>query len=139
MTLETFIRAQLAAFAYQQAGATGSIASMKAICYAMANRVKAGWGGWADVIEAAPESAAHDDGPPAPISLRNPALQGLLREIEEIYAGSAEDDTRQVVGECLFWQVLTRPDVRPWFRDNIVRDPENHPRRAHVGTIILYE
>lgn len=140
MTLEQFQRGQLAAYAFRQAGGTGSINCLKAICYVMANRVKAGWhgGGWLDAIRDAKDSEAHED-QPCELSLRSPALQGLLRDIEEIYGGTGDDETKRAVGKCLYWSVLTRRDYRPWFVEKIIRDPENHPRRSQVGTIILYE
>lgn len=140
VNMEQFQRAQLVAFAYQQAGSTGSINAMRAVCYVMANRVKAGWddGGWIDVIQNAEAFSAHDMSS-NPISLRSPALQGLLREIDDIWYGSNPDDeTRKVVGKCLFWSILGWP-VREWFAGNIVQCPDEHPRRGQVGTIILYE
>lgn len=140
MNIEQFQRAQLVAFAYQQAGSTGSINCMRAICFVMANRVKAGWddGGWMDVIQNAEAFSAHEMSL-NPVSLRSPAFQGLLREIDSIWYGDrVDDETSKVVGKCLFWSVLGWP-VRDWFRDNIIRCPEGHPRKGQVGTIMLYE
>jgi hypothetical protein len=140
MNLETFQRAQLVAFAIQEAGSSGSVNSMKAVCYCMANRVRAGWhgGGWLDAIEAAPETAAHEPLVPS-LSYRITALLGLLREVDDVFYASSEDETRKVVGKCLYWQNILRKDIRPWFVENIVRNPEDHPRRAQVGMIVLYE
>lgn len=140
MTIDSFQRAQLVAFAFREAGATGSVASMKAVCYCMANRVKASWneGSWLGEIERAHDTSAHIH-QPEPLSFLNPALHGLLRDIDDVFYSTSEDETRQVVGKCLFWQNLLRRDINPWFVENIVRNPTEHPRRAQVGMIVLYE
>lgn len=138
MTLDDFQRAQLAAFAFRQAGGTGSVASMKAVCYVMANRVVPWHGGdWLAAIAEADRTSAHSwHG--AELSVRNALLLGLLRDIDDVFFGSSEEDTRKTVGKCLYWSILGY-EVRPWFRDNIVRMPDDHPRRAQVGTVMLYE
>jgi hypothetical protein len=140
VTLDQYHRAQLAAFASHEAGETGSIDCMKAVCYVMANRVKRGWhdGNWLEVMAMAFEHDAHAERlGSAPVHPQ--ALYGLLREIEDIYYGHGEDPTREVVGKCLYYQLLMRKDLRPWFVENIVRKPDDHPRRAQVGMIVLYE
>lgn len=144
MTLEQFLRAQLAAFALQEAGSTGSINCMKAVCYVMANRVRAGWGDWIDVLEQARASGAHHFEMDDAISIRNPALNGLLISIDDMFYGQGEDETRNIVSPagarpCLFWQNVLNRNVQPWFIENVIRRPDDHPRRAQVGTIILYE
>ena len=106
----------------------------------MLNRQKAGWSNdLLELIEQAPESAAHpiDFDRPA-LKAGNSALQGLLRDIDDIFYATAEDDTRKTVGKCLYWQNLLNKNTRPWFIENIVRSAE-HPRKAQVGMIVLYE
>lgn len=143
MTLETFIRAQLVAFAYQQVGETGSVNSLKAVCYVMTNRLKAGWSN--DLLELIDQANEHSAHPPHLIMSEPPALkagsaslQGLLRDIDDVFYASTEDETRKTVGKCLYWQNLLNKNTRPWFIENIVRSPE-HPRKAQVGMIVLYE
>lgn len=148
MTLETFVRAQLVAFAYQQVGQTASVNCLKAICYATVNRQKAGWSNdLLELIEQAPETAAHliPEATPAP-KAGSSALQGLLRDIDDIFYPTGEDETRKIIcppdpkrKPLLYWQNLLNKEVRPWFIENIVRQPADHPRRAQVGMIVFYE
>jgi hypothetical protein len=149
MTLETFIRAQLVAFAYQQVGETGSVNSLKAVCYVMTNRLKAGWSNdLLELIDQAPEHSAHPTsafcGPP-PLKAGSAQLQGLLRDIDDVFYATADDETRKIVcpidpkrKPLLYWQNLLNGEVRPWFQENIARS-HDHPRKAQVGMIVLYE
>lgn len=140
MTLETFIRAQLVAFADHQVGDTKSVNCLKAICFAMLNRQRAGWSNdMLQLIDQAPESAAHDPNPDPGGIIITPAIIGLLRDIDDIFFGQNEDETRKAVGKCLYWQNLLNKDLRPWFVENIVRQPAEHPRKAQVGMLVLYE
>ena len=115
MTLETFIRAQLVAFAYQQVGETGSVNSLKAVCFCMTNRLKAGWSNdLLELIEQAHESSAHpmlEGWQPPTLKASSPQLQGLLRDIDDIFYPTGEDETRKVVcpvdpkrKPLLYWQ-----------------------------------
>jgi hypothetical protein len=145
LTLETFQRAQLAAFAYQQVGSTSSVNCLKAVCYVMLNRLRAGWSNdLLELIDQAGESAAHPYMEPAlPLKASSPVLQGLLRDIDDVFYATGEDETRKIVcppknKPLLYWQNLLIKETRPWFVENIVRSPD-HPRKAQVGMIILYE
>jgi hypothetical protein len=110
----------------------------------MANRVRAGWGDWSDVMEQAPEFAAHPD-EHVFVNLRSPALQGLLRDIDDIFYGMTEDETRKIVSPAgprkplLYWCNLLNKTVRPWFVETVIKNPTEHPMRAQVGMIMLYE
>lgn len=140
MTLETFIRAQLVAFACQQVEGTGSVNSLKAVCMCMLNRQKAGWSNdLLELIDLAHESSAHPAGEGETSVIITPQLQGLLRDIDDIFYATSEDETRKTVGKCLYWQNLLQKNVRPWFVQEIIRRPAEHPRKAQVGMIVLYE
>jgi hypothetical protein len=153
VNLQQFERARLAMFAHDEAAHTGSLDAMKAVCYIMRNRAKAGWhdGTLLSVIEAAAESAGNDQGTDRKVmSASDRNFQLLLQSIDDIYYGQAEDAVKNVVSEtqepggakrrpaCLYYQFANRPP-RPWFVENIVRDPKNHPRRASFGLMFLFE
>lgn len=154
MNLQQFERARLAMFAHDEAAHTGSLDAMKAVCYIMRNRAKAGWhdGTLLSVIEAAHESSGNEPrSDRKPISASDRNFQLLLQSIDDIYYGQAEDTVRNVVCEtqepgstgkrrpgCLYYQFANRPP-RQWFVENIVRDNTNHPRRASFGLMFLFE
>jgi hypothetical protein len=152
MTMSDFQRAQLVAFAVKEAGPKASLEQMKAICFCMRNRVRAGWhdGNWLRAIEEASESAAHD---PDPVVVLNPdsrELQRLLREIDDIYFSnsdwgqssdegiSMEASLTEEKHEKKYWCFLQRP-MRPWFKENILDDRENHKSRTQMGLMIFIE
>lgn len=142
MNVSTFERAHLAAFAYQLAAKTGSLPCVKGICYAMRNRVKAGWGdgSWMTVI------AMHDQvsgnlptvGALAQLDISERLLQLIIRDVDDIYLGGDQGDTEKVVQDALYFQFIDQP-ARQWFTENIVRDAANHPRVAQIGTIAFFK
>jgi hypothetical protein len=142
MTAETFIRAVWARHAWLEAGDTGSLACIMAVLYVHRNRVRAGWhgGDWMETVNRSHEAAAHPAADTLERALRldDRNLQMALREVDNVFWGAEGDDTATVTGKCLYYQILPRP-LRPWFEENIVRRPGDHPRRAHVGQMVLYE
>ncbi len=147
MNLSTFERAQLAGFAYKAARQTGSLDCMKAICYVLRNRLKAGWGerSWLYLIEHAESVDGNQffeftqklDGKENLFDPQARLLQLLVRDVDDIYMGTSEDDTKAVVQDALYYQFIDQPP-NPWFVEHIVRDAENHPRVAQVGPIALF-
>jgi hypothetical protein len=138
-------KAALVLYAAREVGPKGSLEEMKAICYCLRNRARAGWneGDLFSVIESAGEHAAHDpEG--SPIDPASRAFQRLTREIDDIYYGDpiksehSNGTLEAGIGEQKFWQFLNRP-VRVWFVDNIQNDRENHPSHAQMGLMMFYE
>lgn len=139
MTLNDLQRAALVMFAVRAGGPTASLDELKAICYVMRNRVTHGWAeSWLEVMEAAAESAGNLDYESSPLSLSDRRLQMLARDVDEIFYGEAAAPLLEVVGEQLFYCFINRP-ISPWFTENIIRDSENHPCRAQIGLMMLYE
>jgi hypothetical protein len=138
MTTDTFVKAQLAMFAYTEANHTGSLDSMLAVCFIIRNRVRAGWvgGDWNRVINFAHHHAAFEgtrgDGP----SLESEIFRRLLLQVDEIYQGTMEDNlTEKGLYYC---DVTDRRPMRDWFASRIVRDQSNHPRIAQVGMLHIF-
>lgn len=136
MTTDTFVKAQLAGFAYTEANHTGSLDAMRAVCFIVRNRVRAGWAGgdWNRVINHAPVHAAHEAQSEGP-SLESEIFRRLLLQIDEIYQGTAEDNLTE---KGMYYCDVTGRAVRDWFAQNIVRDPGHHPRVAQVGMIHIF-
>ena len=139
MTLDQLQRAQLLMFAHQEAAYTGSLAAMKAVCYVVRNRVRKGWfdGNWIEVIENAEDAAGNMAPTPGKLDVFSRTFQMLMQAVDDIYYSSASDEVEKIVGEALYYQFVDR-NLRPWFTDAILRDPANHARIAHIGTMVLF-
>jgi hypothetical protein len=139
MTIDQLQRAQLLLFAHQEAAATGSLAAMKAVCFIIRNRVRKAWhdGNWIEVIEHADEVAGNDATPRPALDVYSRAFQMLMQAVDDIYYSSASDDVEKVVNEALYYQFVDRP-MREWFTEHIIREPTNHARIAHIGTMVLF-
>jgi hypothetical protein len=163
MNFAAFERAQVAAFAYREARFTGSLDSMRAVCYVLRNRVKSAWGdgSWLAVMEAAHLTAATNDrgaelstgnGLPGNSGLSSDRLlQSIVRDVDDIYLmqESFDDAVAQVTvarksgisGDtwkpALYYSFVDRP-VRPWFVENIIRRADEHPQIGQIGAMMLY-
>jgi hypothetical protein len=140
LNIDTHQRASLATFAYMEARHTRSLNCMKAVCHVLRNRMRAGWGDgtWYGAMNLHGRVAGNPEAEWAEWEPNDRVFQLLLREIDEIYLGVSEDDTRVVVGKALYYVFIDRP-VTEWFEQNIVRDPANHPHRGHIHPMALYE
>lgn len=147
MTQKDVDRVMLVRYAVQEAGPRGSLEQMKAICYCLRNRVRAGWGEWIHVIESADESRGNELNEPTRIDTSSRAYQRLLHDVDDIYFSHSsemgegmtlEDTLCDKRRPCFYWLFLNRP-MRPWFKDNIAGDKENHPSNATMGLIMFFE
>lgn len=99
----------------------------------IANRVRCGWGSWMEVIDRIPLFAAEIDLPSGyPISWE-PSFMRLLHEVEGVYDGSGIDVSKG----ALYWCDLRRI-TRDWFRDNILKKPDQHPRIVDCNSLALF-
>lgn len=140
MTGDQFVKGQLIAFAYQEAGHCGGIDSMLAVCYVLRNRVKAGWfgGDWMNVLNGVDQSSAYEYSRPEKVDISAEIFQRLLMRIDDIFQGAAEDTMTR---EGLYY-IETHDrgrTMREWFARKIIRDFTNHPRVAQVGMIQIYK
>jgi len=138
MTSDTFVKAQLAMFAFDEACHTGSLDSMRAVAFIIRNRVQAGWSGgnWNRTINFAWRHSCFEWEVSADPSLESDIFRRFLLQVDEIYDGTAEDNMTE---KGLYYCDTTRGrPVRDWFAATIVRDPANHPRVAQVGMIYIF-
>jgi hypothetical protein len=136
-------------FAARQAGAEASLEQMKAICYCIRNRARAGWhdGGIFLAVELAQEHSAHEE-KPVIIDPNARPFQRLTRDIDEVFFGDrhgspfgvddASPDLSDTLAKQKFWCFLDRP-IRPWFKTNIIDDHKNHANTAQMGLMLFYE
>lgn len=146
MNYATFERAQVAAFAYKEAQWTGSLDCMRAICFVLRNRVRAGWGNgtWLSVINAASHCAGYV-GEMAPDGENDRLLQMIIRDIDDIYLGSdrMDDSVRDIVvtddrkKPALYYSFINHP-IRDWFKENIIRNSQEHAHIGNIGPMMLF-
>lgn len=147
MTQKDVDRVMLVRYAAFEAGPRGSLEEMKAICYCLRNRVRAGWGEWMDVIETADEHRGNEPNELIRIDHNGRAYQRLLHEADDIYFGHSssygdgptlEDTLCAKDRPCFYWLYLNRP-MRQWFKDTIATDKQNHPSNATMGLMMFFE
>jgi hypothetical protein len=141
MTLETYIRAQMARFAIREGQRYGGVKNMLAIGHVLRNRVFAGWGDWLEVVERAPDKRAHSSEAilqamkQNPMNLRTGDVRILLNKIDEIYT---REDATDLTGGALFY-MDQGVELLPWFRNEVLNRPEEHQRSAHVGPVWFFK
>lgn len=134
MTLETYIRAQMARFAIEEGARYGGINNMLAVALVLRNRVFAGWGDWIDVVTRAAEKRGNI-GKPDEVNLRTNNARVLLNRIDEVYTKA--DQTDMTAG-ALFYIDPGLP-LQDWFKREVLEKPEEHPRTAHIGPVWFYK
>ena len=134
MTLDAYIRAEMARFAVEEGQRHGGLNNMLAICHVIRNRVYAGWGDWLDVVSKAHEKRGNEPVSYA-VDLRAPDFRTLLNRVDEIYT---RVDTSDLVGGALFYVSQNEP-IAEWFEREILGRQEDHPRTAHVGPVWFFK
>lgn len=99
----------------------------------VANRVRAGWGSWLEVLERLPHFAAEKIEPNGFPSIWDSSFIRLLHEVDAIYDGSGIDMSKG----ALYWCDLRRIE-NPWFSENILKKPEIHPKIADCNSLALF-
>jgi len=140
LTTDAFVRAQLAAFAYSEAFACGSLDGMVAVAQVLRTRVRRGWhgGSWMANLN---QTGAY--APYQPIEqefdIGNERFRNLLQDVDDIYSGIDEPLWE---GDGLYYcdPLLLQSGrvMRPWFEQRILGDGAHHPRIAQVGTLLIF-
>lgn len=89
----------------------------------IANRVRAGWGTWLEVIDRIPNFAATTVIPTGTPNIWEPQFVRLLHEVDAIY-----DGTKDYASGALYW-ADTRDITTPFFKDKIL------PEHKTVGSL----
>lgn len=151
MTGSEFNKAALAMYAARWAGEDGSLEQMKAICYCIRNRVKAGWGdgSWLTVLEEAEDTMGNLPGGRVKLDPNGKGFTRLLRDIDEIFYGGGRHDVlmgedggsaslESAIGDAKYWFFVKQPQ-NPWFVEHIIHDPENHRETASMWLMLFFE
>jgi hypothetical protein len=93
----------------------------------VANRVRAGWGSWLEVIERVPFFMAENELPPLVWpSVWEGNFVKLLHVVDGVFDGSAIDMSKG----ALYWGDLNRIE-RPWFQEKILDALKEDGLRQH--------
>jgi hypothetical protein len=135
MNADTYIKMKLAETAIQEGARHGGSDNMVSVAFVMKNRVEAGWygGDWMPVLEQAKERAGTTY-PTIAVNLRDPSIRQLLQRIDDIYDGSEDFD---LTDKALFYCELHRVDGQ-WFKQNVLKNREEHPMVATVGPVTFF-
>ena len=139
MNADAYIMGRLAGYAIEQGARHGGLANMLAAAHVIRNRVEAGWhgGNWLRVLDGAAEAAGNDyAADPWRVDVQSLVTRKLLEKIDGVYGGEEPDVYSD--GQALYFADLGCPTLRPWFVENIVREPEAHPRLGSVGPVQLF-
>jgi hypothetical protein len=143
MTYENYIKGKLVDFVAGEAYTSGGVEPMLAVAQVIANRVAAGWqgGDWLKVLRNAPEYRGTIQ-PEIQVDPRDGNFRELLRRIDEVYHGLADDSAVNVESEegkqsSLYYAELHNIN-RDWFLEHITDEPGNHPRLATVGQLTFF-
>lgn len=134
MTIDTYIRAQMARFAIEEGARHGGVNNMLAVACVLRNRVFAGWGDWLEVVQRAGEKRATEYPPQAPL-LRSGNVRVLLNRIDDVYTRA---DANDLTGGALFYFEPGFPTAE-WFTREVIGRPDDHPRVAHVGPVWFFK
>jgi hypothetical protein len=143
VTYENYIKARIVDFVAAEAYTSGGVETMLAVAQVLANRVAAGWqgGDWLRVINSADQYRGTIQ-PAYQIDPRDGNFRELLRRIDEVYHGTADDsgvnvETEDGKARSLYYGELHNIN-RDWFIEHITDDLENHPRLATVGQLTFF-
>ena len=103
-------------FGQSYTGAAGHIAGQM-IMQALANRVRAGWGSWLQVIDRIPNHMAENEIPTlVHPPIHEPTFVKLLQAVDGVFDGAINDLSKG----ALYWGDLAKLE-REWFCEKIVQ------------------
>jgi hypothetical protein len=138
---DDFVKGQLVAMGWRfgQVYGGGPLAGQM-VMSSLANRVRAGWGSWLDVLERVPQTMAESELPPLKFpSVWEPSFVKLLHAVDSIYEYSLSDMTHG----GLFWCDLNNIG-RPWFQEKIIAPIQEltglrqHPAVANMNSLTFF-
>ncbi len=138
---DDFQKAKLVTVGWQHGNVYGGHTASCMIMSVIANRVRAGWGNWSDVIDNIPKYSAIKEMPSGSPPIWEPSFVKLLHEVEGIYDGSMNyalsKDNVGVKHSAFYWADLRNIETE-FFREKIISQPEIHPRIADMNSLTLF-
>jgi hypothetical protein len=139
---DDYQKAKLVTVGWQHGNVYGGHQASCIIMSVLANRVRAGWGTWMDVIDNIPKFAAIKEMPTGSPQIWEPNFVRLLHEVDGIYDGSinyaqSKGNTGTPVS-AFYWADL-RTIETDFFKDKILAYPELHPRIGDMNSLTMFK
>ena len=134
MNLDTFTRAKIAEFAIDEGARYGGVNNMLAVAQVLRNRVFKGWGDWLEVAQSAPAKRATIYPPDIP-NIRTGNVRVFLNRLDELYTSEISED---LTGGALFYIDPAFP-IQAWFQKEVLGNPDDHARTAHIGPVWFFK
>lgn len=133
------VKSWLALEAWRWSPQRGSDTITASVASCFANRVKKGWGTWQDVLSNIPLYAAVniDEIPGGYPNPSDPVFIRLLVLVDKIF-NNEFDDKRNGANDAVLFCDLAHI-TRPWFLENIVHKPTEHPRVITSNTFACFK
>jgi hypothetical protein len=130
---DDLLKGQLVMYGWLHGKEHGGHLAAEAIMSVIANRVRAGWGTWLDVLAQAPSRSATLEQPTGIPDIWSPGMVRLLHAVEGIYEGSAKDLSHG----AMYFADSTKID-NPWFKDKILGDLSTHRKVADMNALMFF-
>lgn len=130
---DDFLKGQLVLYAWRAGKQYGGHTAACMIMCAIANRYRAGWGSWLDILDKMPAKSATIEQPTGTPEMWDPTFVHLLHDVDTIFSGSATD----LSCGAKYWADMTRID-NPWFKEKVL----NHPNRqvaANMNSLTFFK
>jgi hypothetical protein len=140
VTVQEFIKGQLAWLAWSEAHHIGGIDGPIAIALMVRNRVRAGWlgGDWGAVISMHHSYSADSNlvahGAHLLMECRDRDFLSFLQKIDDIFSGQLQDTYTGGGLYCCDLNMVRRE----WFKENILAHLDQHPRVASVASLTFF-
>ena len=114
---DDFLKSQLVLFGWRAGREYGGHTASCMIMSALANRHKAGWGAWLDILDNIPKYSAVKEQPTGSPQMWDPTFVHLLHDVETIFSGSRDDAQGAV-----YWADMTHVETA-FFKEKILQNP----------------
>lgn len=134
MTLESFLKGQIAAYAIHEGFRHGGVDNMLAVAQVLRNRYTAGWqgGDWMRILEAA-ETSTGTLYPREAARIRDTFIRLFLQRLDDVFTGNEDDNTNGALFYCELHNLN-----RAWFKTNVLAHKEEHRQVAKIGPVTFF-
>lgn len=134
MTLESFLKGQIAAHAIHEGFRHGGVENMIAVAQVLRNRYTSGWqgGDWMRILEAA-EGHAGTLYPREAARIRDTQIRLFLQRLDDVFTGNEEDHTNGALFYCELHNLNGT-----WFKANVLAHKEDHRQVAKIGPVTFF-
>jgi hypothetical protein len=142
LTTDQFLKAKIVEVSWRFGSSySGGHLAGQMVMSALANRFRAGFGSWMQILENIPMYMAENEIPPLKLdTVWNASFTKLLHAVEGVYDGSAQDMTKG----ALYWGELNKIE-RSWFQSRIIDSLSEatglrqHPMVSNLNSLSFFK